>query len=234
MYRFFDVFEADIKKPAGTEILFDDISDDLWDNSELFMGAFNGDVDAMKQILPVMLDIITGDRETLSETERLIMTDDPALAERLAYYLAVEMGVQRDNAGLGDIDTDELLDDIINGTLPNMPGRDNVADGIAGVLPSLIPGVDAAQDQQMQDWFKDYLLGGGDDGETWDVVWSLLDGADRSPGAAIDPSENAEYSLDDKYYITVALKYKEDLIRAELERKGLVYDEKAAKLEVDG
>lgn len=234
MYRFFEVLKADIQKPAGTEILFDDIADDLWDNAGLFMGAFNGDTASMKKLLPVMLDIVTGDRETLSETERLIMTDDPALAKRLAYYLAVEMGRQKDDAGLGGIDTDDLLNDMLNGTLPNMPDRDNVAGILAGTLPSLIPGVDAAQDQQMQDWFKEYLLGGEDANETWDVVWSLLEEGGMSPGAEIDPAENAEYSLDDKYYITVALKYKEDLIQAELARKGLSYDDKAAKLEVAG
>lgn len=234
MYRFFEVLEADIQKPAGTEILFDDIADDLWDNAGLFMGAFNGDTASMKKILPVMLDIITEDPETLSETERLIMTDDPALAKRLAYYLAVEMGRQDENAGLGGIDTDDLLDDIVNGTLPNMPGRDDVAGILAGTLPSMIPGVDPAEGQQVQDWLKDHLLGGEDANETWDVVWALLGEGDMSPGAEIDPSENAEYSLDDKYYITVALKYKEDLIRAELARKGLSYDDKAAKLEVDG
>lgn len=233
-YRFFEVLKADIRKPSGTEILFDDIADDLWEDAGFYMGAFSGDTASMEKILPDLLDIITGDQKTLSETERLIMTDDPALAERLAYYLAVEMGRQKDNAGLGSIDIDELMDDIINGTLPNMPGRDDAAGALAGVLPTLIPDVEVAEELQMQEWFKNYLLGGDTADDSWDVVWALLGEGDVSPGAEIDPSENAEYSLDDKYYITVALKYKEDLIRAELARKGLSYDDKAAKLEVDG
>lgn len=233
-YRFFEVLKADIRKPSGTEILFDDIADDLWEDAGFYMGAFSGDTASMEKILPDLLDIITGDRVTLSETERLIMTDDPALAERLAYYLAVEMGRQKDNAGLGGIDMDELMDDIINGTLPNMPGRDDAAGILAGTLPTLIPDVEVAEDLQMQEWFKNYLLGGDSDDGTWEVVWSMLEEGGMSPGAEIDPSENAEYSLDDKYYITVALKYKPDLIQAELARKGLSYDDKAAKLEVTG
>lgn len=240
MSRFAMLMKEDMAREPKEQYLFSLIFMDLLKNWDTFSGVANGDVAAMRQAMPALLDILTQDEETLSATEDLIMTDE-TVSKRLAYYLAVEMGWQDENGSSDDIDLDDLLNDIIHGTLPDTPGKNDAADILAGILPdlvpdlpNLIPGVSGSDSQQMQDWIKDYLTGGQGATETWDVVWSLLDGADMNPGAEIDPSENAEYSLDDKYYITVALKYKEDLIRAELERKGLIYGDKAAELEVNG
>lgn len=232
MGRFAVLLRADMDR--SEPILFRRIVKDLLRTVDVrtLGAAVEGDMSAMMEIVPALLEIITEDEENLEAAEALIMTDEE-LSSRLAYYLAKEMDLPDKSTG-GSIDVDGLLNDIIHGTLPSTPESGDAADILAGLLPELFPQLDGSGSREMQDWFRDHLLGGTGAGETWDVVWSLLDDADRSPGTAIDPSENAEYSLDDKYYITVALKYKEDLIRAELERKGLAYDDKAAKLEVNG
>lgn len=211
--------------------LFRKIARDLLRTVDLrtLNAAVEGDTGAMLEILPVLLDIITQDDDNLSAAEDLIKTDK-TMRERLAYYLAVEMGWQDRS---DDIDIDDLLNDIINGTLPNTPNKSDAADILAGLLPDLLPDT-GGDNQAMRDWIRDYLNGESEPTETWDVVWSLLDGTEGAPGGVLDPSENAEYDLNDKYYITVTLKYKEDLIRAELERKGLDRGSKVAELEVNG
>lgn len=238
MSRFAMLMKEDMAREPKDQYLFSLIFMDLLKNWDTFSGVANGDVTAIQQALPALLDILTQDEETLSATEDLMMTDE-TVSKRLAYYLAVEMGWQDETGGSDNIDVDDLLNDIIHGTLPDTPDRNDAADILAGMLPdlvpdlpNLIPGVSGSNDQQVQDWLKDYLTGGQGATETWDVVWTLLDSEDLGPGVAIDPSENAEYSLDDKYYITVALKYKEELIQAELERKGLSRGDKVAELEV--
>ena len=212
MSRFALLLKEDMARDPDDQYLFSLIFMDLVQNWEVFSGVADGDVDAFRRALPTLLDILTKNEENLSATEELIMTDE-TLSKRLAYYLAVEMGWEDPAGSSDDIDIDDLLNDIINGTLPDTGGSDN---------------------QAVRDWIRDYLNGESEPTETWDVVWSLLDGADGIPGAELDPSENAEYSLDDKYYITVTLKYKEELIRAELERKGLYRGDKVAELEVNG
>lgn len=232
--RFAMLLREDASRDPDDQYLFSLIFMDLLTKLDLetLTAMAEGDVTAMREALPVLLEILTGDEENLSAAEDLILTDE-TLSKRLAYYLAVEMGWE-EPADSGDIDVDDLLDDILNGTLPDTPNKSDAADILADLLPDLLPDTGSSDNQAVRDWIRDYLNGESGPTETWDVVWSLLDGTDGISGAEIDPSENAEYSLDDKYYITVTLKYKEELIQAELERKGLHRGDKVAELEVNG
>lgn len=225
-----------LKEDAGRETrdqkLFKVILPHLID--DLGLGTLSaiagGDMEELQRVMPELLDILTKDEETVSATENLIKTDD-FLSQRLAYYLAVEIGWEDRGWDVDDIDINELLKDITNGSLPNTEAGNDAADILAEMLPDLLPDIEGTGSPEMQNWFKNYLTG-QDPAETWDVVWTLLGGDEANPGAEIDPSENAEYTLDDKYYITVTLKYKEELIQAELKRKGLSYDDKLTELEV--
>lgn len=225
-----------LKEDAGRETkdqkLFKVILPHLID--DLGLGTLSaiagGDMEELQRVMPELLDILTKNEETVSATENLIKTDN-FLSQRLAYYLAVEIGWEDRDWDVDDIDIDELLKDITNGSLPNTEAGNDAADILAEMLPDLLPDIEGTGSPEMQSWFKNYLTG-QDPTATWDVVWTLLGGDEAGPGAEIDPSENAEYTLDDKYYITVTLKYKEELIQAELKRKGLSYGDKLAKLEV--
>lgn len=225
-----------LKEDAGRETkdqkLFKVILPHLID--DLGLGTLSaiagGDMEELQRVMPELLDILTKNAETVSATENLIKTDH-FLSQRLAYYLAVEIGWEDRNWDVDDIDIDELLKDITNGSLPNTEAGNDAADILAEMLPVLLPDIEGTGSPEMQSWFKNYLTG-QDPAETWDVVWTLMGGDEADPGAEIDPSENAEYTLDDKYYITVTLKYKEELIQAELKRKGLSYDDKLTELEV--
>lgn len=231
MARFAALLEKDVN---GDRELLGVVMLDLLANIDLntLAAIYSGDTAAMQSALPQVVEILTNSETSLSATEDLIRTDR-TLSGLLAYYLAVEMGWQDAGGGSDDIDVDSILSDIASGKLPNTPGGNEAAGILAGILADRVPNVGGLGDQDLEDLFKSYLLGGEEAVETWDVVWTLLGDEDLSPGAEIDPSESAEYSLDDKYYITVTLKYNEELIQAELERKGLSYDSKLAALELE-
>ena len=226
LYQFFQAFREDIYRPAGTEILFNYISDDIW-NSDFGSAMMSGDADSLEDVLPEVLDILTKDEETLSATERLIQTDDD-LAGKLAYYLALEMGLDPEpdagNSGSsGPIDVDGLIDDIIDG---NLPEDDEALDD---ALTSLTEGGLTIED--LLEILQEQQSGGGNT-DVGDILGGLDIGDIFAPGDDAQVPAESQEPADTRIYVTVTIGYSEELIQQELERKGLTYDAKLPELEV--
>ncbi len=170
IYRFFLLVKEDVERPAGTEILFPYISSDLWENSDLLIGVFSGDPDSMDVLTPVLVEMLTKDEETLSAAEELIQTDAD-LSGRLAYYLAVEMGLQTPKEGVGSIDTDRLIADLENGTMP---------EDVEAVIEEALSGMTDSSGNSLWDMLN-ALIGASGNGSSGDGSGST-DGQTGSAG----------------------------------------------------
>lgn len=252
LYRFWLVFKEDVDRPVGTEILYGYIADDLWDSSLMDVVMSQGDAD-LDTVMPELLKILTKDNETLSATERLIRTD-PALEKRYAYYLAVEMKMEEPDPDAGKLDEDKLLEDLVNGNAPEGPDKDKIQDIFDSIRGDIIPGtgggvltedmlqkyLDELIEQKMQEsddviqkyleeLLKDQTGTGTGQGGLDDLLNQWLPTLPGGTGS--DTTQTADPN-DKRIYFSVTLEYKQALIDAELERKGLSYDAKVGKLEV--
>ena len=222
VYLFLSAFREDMQRPAGQEILFAVIYDDLWKNLDAFEDLTSGDLDAMRAAVPTLLDILTRNEETVIATENLIQTD-ATLSEKLAYYLSLEMGLdvsQGSGSGSGSIDVGQIIEDMVNGNLPQ--GNSALDDAISSLIPGLEDnGMDA--DDIMQ--ILQGAMGGSGSGLD---LGSLLGG-----GSVFDPGGQQAQTVDDsRIYVTVTIRYNESLRQVELERKGLSEGAKLEELEV--
>lgn len=246
VYLFAEVFREDMERPAGTEILFAIIYDDLWDNSDTFMSLLNGDLDAAQEAVPIMLDILTKNEETISATEELIQTNQ-SLSEKLTYYLALEMGLdpnssaspgtgeETGNTGTGgdtgsgnagDIDVGQIIDDIINGTVPT--DDEELNNAISSLVPDLENSGLTMEDilQLIQDSQDDSGSSIGDIIGNIGGNHSIFSPETGDTGAGTEPE-------DTRTYVTVTIGYNEELRLAELDRRGLTYEAKIGRLEVE-
>ena len=190
------------------------------------------------------------------------MRTDPALEKRYAYYLAVEMKMQEPDPDAGSLDEDKLLDDLIHGNVPDTPNKDKVEEVFDSIRDDMMPGGSGgllsqellqqyleqmindkigASDQAIQEYLEQYLnqLVPGQTGTGTGGLEDLLNqwlptlpggtgtgtGTGTGAGQTVDPD-------DKRIYFTVTLEYKQALIDAELERKGLSNEAKVEKLEV--
>lgn len=269
-YRFFKAFQKDMERPAGTEILYGRIAGDLNAHQDLLYNVLTGDKSAVEAAIPVVVDIVTKDEETLTASENLIRTD-ASLARRYTYYLAVELGLQEEIDGVGGIDIDSIIDDIQTGNRPESEDPDKVDEAIESIVDSLVPGLgdllpgtkpgsgnekpgsgdekpgsgnekpgtDGTLDKDMLNWLLENLQkNNGSSSVPSDVLSGLLDGilngggSSLFPGGTNTPGSQPTVPVDDRIYFSVALGYKPALIEAELERKGLSYEDKLGQLEV--
>ena len=161
----------------------------------------------------------------------------------MAYYLALEMGLDPDSSNssgtggetgntgtgsntgsgnAGNINVDQILDDIKDGTVPT----DNEA--LNEVIGSLAPDLQNS-DLTMEDFLQ---LMQGNQGSISDIIGSISgDSNIFSPGTD-DPDAGAE-PADTRTYVTVTIGYNEELRVAELDRRGLTYEGKIGRLEVE-
>ena len=252
LYRFWLVFKEDVERPAGTEILYGHIADDLWGSSLMDVVMSQGDAD-LETVMPELLKILTKDEETLSATEELIRTD-PALEKRYAYYLAVELGLQEPDPDAGSLDEDKLLDDLINGNVPDTPNKDKVEEVFDSIWGDMMPGgtggilnEDLLQqyleqlieekmqesDDALQSYLEQILQGqtGTSQGGLEDLLNQWLPTLPGGTGTGSNTTQTVDPN-DKRIYFSVTLEYKQELIDAELARTGLSYDAKVEKLEV--
>lgn len=254
LYRFWLVFKEDVDRPVGTEILYGYIADDLWDSSLMDVVMSQGDAD-LDTVMPELLKILTKDNETLSATERLIRTD-PALEKRYAYYLAVEMKMEEPDPDAGKLDEDKLLEDLVNGNAPDGPDKDKIQGIFDSIRDDVMPGtgggvltedmlqkyLDALIEQKMQEsddviqkYLEELLKGqtgtGTGQGGLDDLLNQWLPTLPGGTGTGSGTAQTADPN-DKRIYFSVTLEYKQALIDAELERKGLSHDAKVEKLEV--
>ena len=242
VYLFAEAFREDMNRPVGQSILFDLIYDDIWSNSDVFAAIAGDDIEAAKDAVPVILDILTQDEERIAATERLMQTNEE-LGDKLAYYLALEMGLDPDSSNssgtggetgntgtgsntgsgnAGNINVDQILDDIKDGTVPT----DNEA--LNEVIGSLAPDLQNSG-LTMEDILQ---LMPGTQGSISDIIGSISgDSNIFSPGTD-DPDAGAE-PADTRTYVTVTIGYNEELRVAELDRRGLTYEGKIGRLEVE-
>ena len=140
-------------------------------------------------------------------------------------------------------DLKDALDTIIPGVGDIIDGKDDEDDK------------DDDSSSSLPDWLDDLLNGGsgdnsGSDGnsgssgssggssELPDWIFDIIGGGNSGTGGiggigGIGGSPIPEEPVDERYHYTVVLGYKDALIQAERERKGLNYDAKVAELEVD-
>lgn len=247
VYFFADVFQEDMNRPVGQSILFDIIYDDIWRNADAFAAIAGGDMEAARETIPVILDILTQDEERISATERLVQTNEQ-LGGKLAYYLALEMGLDPvgphpdtgeepgssgtgtgtgSSGNAGSIDVGQLIDDIVNGTVS--ADDQELNDVISAIVPALesngatfddlIQAMQGLQGSNGGSSIGDFIgsIGGND---------SIFAPGDSETGASQEP-------VDTRIYVTVTIGYNEALRLAELDRRGLTYENRIGRLEVE-
>lgn len=246
VYLFAEVFQEDMNRPVGQSILFDIIYDDIWSNSDAFAAIASGDIEVARDSVPIVLDILTRDEERISATERLAQTNEE-LENKLAYYLALEMGLdpnsstspgtgeETGNTGtggntgsgnVGNIDVGQIIDDIINGTVPT--DDEALNDAISSLAPNLEDSGLTMEDilQMIQD------SQGNGGSSIGDIISSIGGNGDVFSPDTGDPGAGTE-PADTRTYVTVTIGYNEELRLAELDRRGLTYEGKIGRLEVE-
>lgn len=261
LYRFWLVFKEDVDRPVGTEILYGYIADDLWDSSLMDVVLAQGDAD-LDTVMPELLKILTKDEETLAATERLMRTDPALEKRYAYYLaVEMKMQEPDPDAGSLDEDkllddlihgnvpdtpnkdkVEEVFDSIRNDMMPGGSGGGLLSQELLQqYLEQMINDKIGASDQAIQEYLEQYLnqLVPGQTGTGTGGLEDLLNqwlptlpggtgtgtGAGTGAGQTTDPD-------DKRIYFTVTLEYKQALIDAELERKGLSNEAKVEKLEV--
>ncbi len=258
MYGFYRLFEEDMNKDEDDQILFPEIKDDLW-GSPLLGTMLNGGDVSEEQMMDELITIVTKDDGNLKATEDLILTDEQ-MTERYCYYLALEMDLKQvENPDVGKIDYEKLLADVMSGKRPgNDPDLHSAMDKLEAVigekLEGQIPGGTTGGDtvtpggtitEEQAGALEDYLTDNWADmtPDEQQIITDAYLSGDYS-GLAQLPPERLEDIMgilgqdgmsepeDTRIFFSVTLGYKPALIEAELQRKGLYYDEKLTKLEV--
>lgn len=246
MYRFFNLFKVDMNRKVSEAVLHEDVYAEIWKNSDMLFALMSGDLSDAQDAVPVLVDALCQSDETLTSAEKLI-TEDERLEKRYAYYLAVEMG-RLEESDDPIIDSDQIIEDIITGNTPDVDNPEDLEDA----LDTLLPGISdllkpsgsnsnnnnnnssSGSSSELPDWLQDMLNGGsgstntGSTGSTSglpDWITGMLGGNTGSGAAAAQP-------VDNRYHFNIVLGYKQALIEAERERKGLNYADKLPELEV--
>lgn len=260
MYRFFDLFKVDMNRMES--VLDVKIYDGIWENADLIFPLMSGDMSGAKEAVPILVDLLIQDEDCLSSTEKL-MREDERLAKRYAFYLALEMDkISLDDIELPVFDPEDILKDFITGDLPEVENPEDLENALDTILPDLDIDIsdiikpnkpnnpstpsdkdDKDDDKNSKPSLEDILaqLGGNKDNsnsntgsntgsnsgseELPDWFWDMMTG---NTGTTIP-----QQPVDERYHYKVALGYKDALILAEQERKGLVGNDKVAELEVE-
>lgn len=238
VYRFFQLFKTDMKRPVREAVLDDKVYESIWENSDIVFALMSGDLEDAQEAIPGLVECLTADEDCVASTEEL-MQEDKKLEKRYAYYLAVVMG-ELDKSDKPVVDTDKIVSDMIGG---------EVDEDLKEVLDKLNPDIMDLLPDDVKD-----SLGSGDTTGTGDIDMDKLlellgqqQGGQQSgnsgstglpdwlipgfnPGAST-PSAPTQPE-DNRYLLTVVLGYKDSLIAAERERKGLDINAKVPALEV--
>lgn len=232
---FFGVLQEDAARPVDEKILFDYLT--TLENMELLgniMSALSTpddlDVEAVKQMVPALLQICTENEETLSATEELIQTDTE-LSKRYAYYLAVEMDWQEPEKGVGTIDEEKIKQEIASGKLSSALSEET-SSAVENVVKDVV--TEAIESGSID---IGSLTGGSGNSSNNQAImdWFLQNyGNTENTGTGTEGTTGGETAEpeDTRIYFAVALGYKEALIREEQMRKGLDAGDKVEKLEV--
>ena len=258
MYGFYRLFEEDMNKDEDDQILFPEIKDDLW-SSPLLGTMLNGGDVSEEQMMTELITIVTKDDGNLKATEDLLLTDEK-MSDRYCYYLALEMDLKQvKNPDVGTVDYEKLLTDTMSGKRPgNDPALHSAMDKLQAIIEekwgSQIPGGTTGGEivtpegtitEEQADALKDYLMENWSDmtSEEQQIITDAYVSGDYSGLAQLPPErledimgilgeESSSEPEDTRIFFSVTLGYKPALIEAELQRKGLYYDEKLTKLEV--
>ena len=262
MYRFYQLIMTDMKRPATDKgdgrkpaVLHADVYDYLFDNADIF-GMLDGETEGMEDLLPILIEALTQNEECLSSAEKL-MAEDQRLLDRYAFYLAVELGYE--DPMDSPIDIEAIIRDFITGETPDVENKDDLEDALDNLFGK--DDKDDKDDKDGKDnkgdkndktdkndkdntsspSLEDILaqLGGGTgtsgnsgsgsgSGELPSWIFDITGGG-TGTGSAPVPQQ----PVDERYHYKIALGYKDALILAEQERKGLVGADKVAELEVD-
>lgn len=239
LYRFTNLFKIDSERPSDKATLHPNVYIGYWANVDDIRPLINGDTSAAvrEKAASAMSSIVIRDNDCLTSAEKL-MHEDQRLEKRYAYYLAVSMGKLK-APEKPMIDPNEMIMDIVTGKYPE--GSDKKAlDEIFKILfPSLddfigsenplignldIPSIPGIDTDKLLDEITGNSTKPGKDNPTGTDVPS-------APGMSIEDilqqlmgGQNPQYPtqpIDDRYHFTVILGYKDALIAAERERKGL-------------
>lgn len=258
MYRFYQLIMTDMKRPATDKgdgrkpaVLHEDAYDYLFDNADIF-GMLGGDTQGMEDLLPILIEALTQNEACLASAEEL-MSEDQRLIDRYAFYLAVELGYEKPMDT--PIDIEAIIRDFITGETPDVENKDDLDDALGNLFPGLSGDKDDkddkndkpdqndkdnndSKDNSSSPSLEDILAGltGGKDnnsssgsGELPEWLFPLING---NTGTGTD-APAVQQPVDERYHYKIALGYKDALILAEQERKGLVGADKVAELEVD-
>ncbi len=260
-YLFYQLFEEDMHRKSKDMLLYVYIVDDLVQNRTLMDAVQKRDLTSARKALPELVDILTKDEKTIGHTEDLILTS-PDLSKRAAYYLAVAMGRVKEDASAGSLDTERLIKDLMGGSSSGESGGSsgsssggrskpgvnsalgaltsaltgNTGTSSGGSTTTTNPAGTATDNNALLQALIPYLMSGMNNGANTgnsgnsalnSLLSQLPGGSVYGGGAAEEPAEP-----DTRIYFMVTLNYKDELIQAELERKGLSRGDKAAKLEV--
>ncbi len=216
VYRFHKAFMQDLSREDKDSILFVHIKDDLQKSGSLFGNIISGEVKEMKKTMPQLIKILTKDEKTVRRTEDLIETDK-RLTNKYLYYWAVEADLRKADKDAGSIDMDDLMNDIVKNDLNN--NSKELETAVEGLANKVIMSDPALRDQ----WEE--MNGGNLPGGLGN-----LGGLGGLPGIGGMEEPVIE---DTRIHFAVALSYKQELIEAEQRHKGLPYDAKLSKVEVE-
>jgi len=228
VYRFHKVFMEDLAREDKKSILFVHIKDDLQKSGRLFGNMISGDVKEMNKTMPQLIKILTKDEKTVRKTEDLIETDK-RLTNKYLYYWAVEAGLRKADKDAGSIDMEQLMDDIMNGKFEGSKELENALEGLANKVIMSDPALKDEWEEQNGGTSGGTLGGllGGLGGNLPGGLGGLLGGLGGQGGVEEPVIE------DTRIHFAVALSYKPELIEAEQRHKGLPYDSKLGKVEVE-
>ncbi|MBQ8590103.1 MAG: pilus assembly protein PilM [Firmicutes bacterium] len=212
VYRFHKAFMQDLSREDKDSILFVHIKDDLQKSGSLFGNIISGEVKEMKKTMPQLIKILTKDEKTVRRTEDLIETDK-RLTNKYLYYWAVEADLRKADKDAGSIDMDDLMNDIVKNDLNN--NSKELETAVEGLANKVI-----MSDPALRDQWED-LTGGNLPGGLGGMLGGLTGGVEEP---VIE---------DTRIHFAVALSYKQELIEEEQRHKGLPYNAKLNKVEVE-
>ena len=247
LYRFYNLFQADMDRPSKEAVLDPKVYAGFWDNIDVFLPLLKGDMSNTEKAAAALADIVTKDDDCLSSAEKLIR-EDKRLEKRYTYYLAIAMG-KLESPTKPVIDPNKIVTDILTGKYPE--GSDKEA--LEEIFNTLFPGLgDLLNPNKKPSGGSGDLdipsIPGIDTDKIWEQIFGDLNKDPASPSTPGTPGNLGDLSglfpffpggtqyptqpIDDRYHFTVILGYKDALILAERERKGLNFDAMIPELEV--
>lgn len=259
LYRFYNLFKEDmnrdVKPPKNPdpdvkyavldEKIYSDVITKKDDDGKTFVSKVvsGGLNNVSREDLTFFVDILTQkNNQKPKETERCITSvedlihEDSLLEQRYVAYLAAELKLA-DAPEMPIFDPKKIIANIVGDLIMNGGGTqkpNDKPDEKPGDKPGSTQIPNPYPDKIPDDVWNDLVnsgtggtpqLPGGMD------IGSILDGL-LGGGGSIMPNypQAPAQPVDDRYHFTVTLGYKDALIIAERERKGLDYNEKIAEL----